>query len=319
LIRAASFPFLCVSMLVAAPGPAVAAPEPAVAAEKAAAAHEVEQAISAAVLPPANILPGWSLAEAWRRFEAEDLWRHIDGAADQYLSFGCRSLDAAYYREEGTDAEIAVEIYTMADALGSFGLYMLERSSTGPRLPLGGQGYRSGGDLAFFGGTSYVKLRAYPDDEPRRTASLRVADWIAANALAARAFPPELQAFPRERLIEDSFGFVPRGALGLAGLERALTARYRKDDAELTLHWTRGTDADSAQVLFARLGSSIERRGVGRLRPIRIADADGWTAEMKYQGPVMVAHRGRDIILASGSADTVWMAISIERLLSNLR
>jgi hypothetical protein len=273
---------------------------------------------AAGILPPPGALPGWQLTAEPIHFPGGELWRHINGAAEQYLSYGCDSLLVGYYGREGSESEIAVEIYRMNDELGSFGIYTLERPSEGPFLKMGAQGYQRGGDLNFFGGIYYVKLRAYPEEEAEREAVRALAGIMARKHLSGSSFPNALSLFPRENLVAGSFGLVPRSILGLRGLSHAFVARYQHQDEEMLLHLAREPDPERAQEAFATVQESLRKRSTADLQEITIGGGKGVRGEMKYHGPVLLLRRGNDVVLAVGDSEREWVRGSISLLLTNL-
>jgi hypothetical protein len=283
------------------------------------------------LLPRGEEIPGWRLAEEPATFPADDLWRHIDGAAEQYLGFGCTALAVGYYRpgapgEAGTEAgkaaaeapEITVEVYQTKDPRGSFGLYALERSAAGPFLALGAEGYQAGGEVIFFGGPFYIKVRAYPEGETANAAALALARAIAAAQLAQSTFPDELKLFPREPLSPAEFGFVPQSVLGLSSMRDAFLARYHGGEDELALYFARPGGAAAAREMFAAMGRELTARGVHPPVEAAVAGAKGLRGELKYHGPVLLLLREGDLILATGALDTVWGRPVVEALVANL-
>ncbi len=260
----------------------------------------------------------WRLAPEPQEFSAADLWKEIDGAAEQYLSYGCTRLTAGYYRLPVGDSEIAAEIYALRDDLGSFGLYALERPAKGPRLAIGTEGYQAAGDLNFFCGSHYVKLRAFPDGSAEQEAARRIAQAIARDHLSGCTYPRELDLFPREKLISDSFGFLPEGVFGLGGVERLLTARYRDTAGEMTLGVARNADEAAAAEALAVLCEALGKRSLAALRDTVVAAHAGVRGELKHHGPVVVVRQGADIMLAAGAVDELWATPILVRVLENL-
>ncbi len=271
-----------------------------------------------ALMPPSGTLPGWITTEGPAQFTADDLWRHINGAAEQYLKFGCESLAVRYYTLEGTESEIALEIYEMADELGSFGIYALERPHEGPFLALGAQGYQSGSELNFYGGEFYIKLRTYPDGDGERQAARELAQMMADAHLADCMFPETLSRFPRGDLQETSLGLVPRAVLGLTGLRNAFSATYRRDENELILYLARESSGEAADEAFAALQASVEKRSQDPLQPVTLGSLQGHQADVKYHGPVLILRRGADILIAKGAFESDWGVGILSRLLENL-
>ncbi len=260
-------------------------------------------ALAGASLPASFSVPGWLAAGESRALPSGELWQQINGAAEQYVTFGCSLLAIGDYRRETSEAELTVEIYEFADELGSFGLYALERPLRGPYLEVGVQGYQSGGDLNFLCGRRYFKLRIYPEGEDEIEALHQFAREIAAQHCAGAAFPRELGIFPAEGLIPDSFGFIPRAALGLKGFDRALSAKYRHAGGDVTLYVVRGLGSEAAATTEAAVHAALAQRSAGTLEEVRIAGAFGVRGELKYHGPVLLLRAGHDLLLAAGAID----------------
>ncbi|MFC1572346.1 DUF6599 family protein [Candidatus Eisenbacteria bacterium] len=270
------------------------------------------------MLPSDDAVPGWRLLEEPKHFTAEDLWKHINGAAEQYLSFGCTGVAVGYYGREGSEAEISVEIYDMNGGLGSFGLYTQEKPSEGPRLAIGAEGYQAGGDLNFFGGSYYVKMQAYPDDEKEQEATRKLASVVAGTHLANSQFPAELLLFPADSLVSNSFHVIPEAVMGMRGLTSAIVATYRSHNMEMTLHLSRGEDKKSAKSMYTSMRESIAKRTKTQAESIKVDRAEGVRTELKYHGPVILLRAGSDVILASGAVDEPWVHETVSKLLVNI-
>jgi hypothetical protein len=141
---------------------------------------------------------------------------------------------------------------------------------------------------------------------------------IAAKGLAGSTFPPELEVFPRDGLVEHSIGFVPEAILGLKGLSRALTARYAAEGGELTLHLTREADEQAALAAFAQVKESLAKRSKAPLEEVSVAGAAGIRGELKYQGPVQLLRQGRALILLSGHQGQELVDATVTALLAKL-
>jgi hypothetical protein len=268
------------------------------------------------LLPRGEAVPGWRLAEEPSTYPADDLWRHIDGAAEQYLSFGCTELAVGYYRRNAD--EIAIEVYRTRDARGSFGLYALERSTSEPLPGLGAEGYASGGEVICFGGPYYIKVRAYPENDATRAAALALARVIAAAHLGGSAFPAELGLFPRAPIAPAALEFVPQSVLGLSSMRDALLARYRHDAGELSLYLARPGGAEAAEAMHAALQRELAARGVRPPEETAVAGGRGLRGELKYHGPVLLLRRGGDLILAVGALDADWARALVDSLAARL-
>ncbi len=77
------------------------------------------------VFPAALLAEGWQVegrVESWGR---DDLYQKINGAAEQFLRHGFRSLDeVTLVRDQN---RLSVELYDQGDAAGAFGIFGVER------------------------------------------------------------------------------------------------------------------------------------------------------------------------------------------------
>jgi len=169
---------------------------------------------------------GWTAAEPPQVFLPDTLYEYINGAAENYLSYGFVELALGQYG--GPDgAEMTVEIYDMGTPENAFGVYGSERYPDSRFLPLGGQGYIEEGVLNYFAGRFYVKLLAYPAGEGTEAALHAFADGVLRGIPDPGGFPLPVLAFPKAGLVENSEKFILRDFLGLAFLTRGTVASYR--------------------------------------------------------------------------------------------
>src|SRR4030065_1838222 len=68
-------------------------------------------------------LKGWSLTEPPATFLPGTLFEYIDGAAENYLSYGFRELIVGNYKKGKSTASLTVEVYDMGDDLRAYGVY----------------------------------------------------------------------------------------------------------------------------------------------------------------------------------------------------
>jgi hypothetical protein len=113
---------------------------------------------------PRALLPElaeWTLAEAPSAYLPATLFEYIDGAAENYLSYGFRELIVGNYKKGKSTASLTVEVYDMGDDLRAYGVYSSERYPESRFLKIGGQGYFEDGTLNFTAGRFYVKLLCF--------------------------------------------------------------------------------------------------------------------------------------------------------------
>ena len=269
------------------------------------------------LLPRPGELPGWGLSGQVLSYPAEDLWKHINGAAEQYLSYGCESLTVGYYKKEESETEITVEIYKMKDPLHGFGIYTAQKPDEGSFLTVGTQGYAEEGSLNFFEGAYYLRLQVYPDDEAGKKGVRRCAEVIAGKIVSTEGFPSIFDRFPREGLVENSFGYEPSGVLGTKGLPGAYTAGYRLGERNVTLYLIRGDDPGAAGRALSLLRKSVEKRGA---EPIGTAPegAEGFVARDRYYGLLTALRSGENVVVVKGAEEKGWAEKKALELLGGL-
>ena len=287
------------------------------------------------LLPRGEAIPGWRLKEEPEVFPADEMWRQIDGAAEQYIDYGCLALAVGYYGrstnensavagepaeshasssdaadaaspESAESSEIVVEVYETSEPRGSFGLYALERPADAKVLTIGAQGVQTSGEVLLFGDRFYIKMRAYPESDDNAAALLLLAHAIADRPLSGSAFPAEIARFPHEPAAPKEYGFVPKSILGLSAMPAAFFAQYSGEGGALTLYLARLADPASAANMFAKARREIENRSGRAPEELAIDDAQGIRADLKYQGSLLLLLQESEIMLASGAIDEEW-------------
>ncbi len=175
--------------------------------------------------PSLPVVKGWTAAGSGLVYGPANLYEHIDGAAEAYLSYRFRSLRVGEYAG-GNGASVVVEIYRHESAVQAFGIYSRERPDGGSFLKIGAEGYLEPPVLNFVRGDAYVKINAYQLGD--RTAEvLRTFATTTATALGGESeLPPELGLFPEEGKKPHSERFVGEDFLGYEFLRSAFTADY---------------------------------------------------------------------------------------------
>ncbi len=83
-----------------------------------------------APLAPQAFGNGWRAASPMRRFVEQDLFNHIDGAAELWLEMGFR--EAVVQRYSAADDVLELEIYEMDSATAARGMYLRLRGAGAP-------------------------------------------------------------------------------------------------------------------------------------------------------------------------------------------
>ena len=213
--------------------------------------------IPGAVLP-SRLSGDFSLATSPERYNPNDLWKKIDGAADLFLSYGFRELLAgAFARSAATLPELEVSLYEMGSDLNAMGVYLQEKSEDGEPTAVGWEGYKAGASLFFHKGPYYVKIIDLSKDGSLGALAGEVARHIDGAIRVPRQSVPEMKVFPPEGLVANSVLYVHRDALGHGFLQRVFQANYTVAGKTATLFYCRQKGADQLLAKYRDYGKEF--------------------------------------------------------------
>ena len=185
--------------------------------------------LTAFLLVPASAfdfpeIRGWQRSDETERYDPENLFEYINGAAESYLASGFEELEVAEYRSG--EASVLIEMYRHASTADAFGIYSQERPGEGTFLDIGYQSYISGDIFCMVAGAYYIKLIGNRLDTDPAPVLENFARKVAARIPDAEKGPEMLQVFPADSLISGSERYVARNFLGYAFFRGAFTADY---------------------------------------------------------------------------------------------
>jgi ferredoxin len=129
------------------------------------------RAAEASPFPASGEVAGWTRSARIRTFQAEDLWKYIDGAADRYVDAGViRTLTAEYRFQDRVDAN--VDVYMMKSAEGAAKVLEAEPAMGSTPLAVGDAGRLYKGSVTFRKGTYFVRLVAMAECPPEALSAL---------------------------------------------------------------------------------------------------------------------------------------------------
>ncbi len=216
-------------------------------------------------------LGGWQRDLEIQTYTPENLFEAINGAADLFLAYGFKELQAAEYRDR-RKASVFVEIYAHGNPLQAFGIYSQERSPRAQYFAAGAQAYLDG-DAGFAGllkGSHYVRIFGQnlgPEkDEILREFVLKTAEILPGEA----KLPELLGVFPNEGKLENSELYIDRNVLGYAFLKAGFTAEYEVKGHKFRLFILDGQDRAGARAMvseyLAGLGQKLKDVPSGTLK-----------------------------------------------------
>jgi hypothetical protein len=215
-------------------------------------------AVTAGDLIPLTLAGGFSLAGRLERYVPADLWKKIDGAADLFISYGFRELQAADFVRAGSKLpEIEVSVYNMGSDLNALGVYLQEKPEGAEKVGVGWEGYKSGEGLFFHKGFYYVKIIDLSNDSSLGAVSGEVARKIDGAINVQRQRVAEMEVFPAEAMVADSILYEHRDALGHGFLQRVFKANYTVGGKTATLFYCRNKDAEQLLAKYRDYGKEF--------------------------------------------------------------
>ena len=157
------------------------------------------------ILP--DSISGWQKTED-KIFNRENLYRHINGGAELYLSYGFRSLFSRTYNYPG-QPELIVEVFDMETSANAYGVFAHTRESMDMLYDSTfGQGSQYIEGLLLFWKDHYlVSLLASPETELSRQAIFGLAEKIDQAIPRSGALPALLSLLPPGGLIQSSIRY----------------------------------------------------------------------------------------------------------------
>lgn len=130
--------------------------------------------------PATGAVAGWEKVDDTRVFEANDLWRYIDGDSEQYLKAGVVSTSTSDYKYRG-QLEAVVDVYTMGDSAGARTMFESGDTSQGKKVRVGDAGIAYEQSVIFRKGPYLVRIVAYEDEPDAQQALIALAHGVEAR------------------------------------------------------------------------------------------------------------------------------------------
>jgi hypothetical protein len=190
-------------------------------------------------------LPGYKKITSYPVYTPDNLFDFIDGAADNYLSYGFEEMTVVEY-EKGKNT-VKLEIYRHRDNTNAFGIYSSERSPRFQFLNIGAQGYKADGVLNFLKGRYYVKI--WTNSTSSKTVqileplALRVADALSGGS----ELPKTLTDFPEGGRRRNEETYISSGVLGHDYLKGAFKAVYENGEQLFSVYIIDGKSDDETR------------------------------------------------------------------------
>jgi hypothetical protein len=236
-------------------------------------------------------LQGYRKNTSFPVYTKDNLKEFNKSFAEVCLSYGFINLNIAEYKKGKN--EIRIEIYQLSDNVLAFGIYSLDRSGSFRFLNLGSQGYTTDGNIAFFKGHYYVRIRTVPGNEKNlqmsESLALRVANMLPGNT----EMPVALSRYPESgrRINEETF--INENVLGHKFLSGAFKAVYEVGPDNFSVYlFEKQSPADTWKTAEAYLNQSGEDASESENGKFVLTD--------RYNGTIFLAWAGKTMVIISG-------------------
>jgi len=254
-------------------------------------------------------LDGWTRDGAVAAFQPDNLYEHINGAAENFLAYGFQRLAVQNYTDK-QKRSLSAEIYFHGSPENAFGIYGSEKPLAGDYLAIGGQGYYEEGVLNFFSGAYYVKLNGFDLGADGRATLQGLAERIAAAIPGTSRLPETLSAFPAPGRVAHSERYIASNFLGHDFLLPAFTADYVLDGEKFQLFIMKADSEETARAALQRYAALDKGLPGEKIQP------GSMTINDPYNGPIQLWWRGAYIWGLNGQTSAA--AKSLEALGRNL-
>jgi hypothetical protein len=254
-------------------------------------------------------LNGWKSDGKVQVFNKDNLYEHIDGAAEFYLSYGFESLQVASWKSDGS--ELTVEVYDHGDPLHAYGIYSIERSAKAETSPIGLEGYSDATTLNFVTGKFYVKINSMQPDKVAGFSLKSFASEFSKTLCTNPEYPKVIGLFPKENLQPNTCQYIPTEFMGLGFLGSAVRAKYSLNGAEVTLFIIERADRAEVEKMVLKYISYADAKIE------KVAEGD-FLLKDPFNGTVCLRWKGNYLLGASGFSDQKTVTSSLDQISGKL-
>ena len=242
-------------------------------------------------------IAGWQKKGAVETYVPDNLYKYIDGAAENFLNYEFKQLAVQNYANAQGQA-LSAEIYFHGFPENAFGIYSSEKPVGGKYFELGSQGYAEGGILNFICSSYYVKLSGFELGQDGQKILTALGRALVGKIDTKAALPKILQAFPEAGKIANSERFILNNFLGHDFLHKAYVADYQVKGQNFQLFIISATTEDEARAMLEKYVTLDKINTVPLIKPGTLTIND------PYNGPIRLLWRGTFICGCSGQNDS---------------
>lgn len=231
-------------------------------------------------LPVNQDIAGFRRVGEVRRYTKENLYEHVDGHAEYFISAGFQGLTVTEYVSAGskaTQAEIQTEVFDMGRPIQSFGVLVDESGENPAPVLVGTMGYKTSGGVNFIKGRYYVKISAFSTNTPVINFAKAFAGTISPGQDSFRIFSkfPDIGKVVKTR-------FAKEGYRGLDFLHNVIEREYSTGNGKIKVALMADSKLETGRLLssfsdyFGKSGMRYEKTEKGGTDVYKVMD--------KYEG-----------------------------------
>ncbi len=215
-----------------------------------------------------------------RRYTKENLYEHVDGHAEYFISAGFQGLMVTDYISAGSmakEAEIQAEVYDMGKSIQAFGVLVDESGESPLPVSVGKMGYKTSGGVNYIKGRYYVKISAFSPKTPVLKFAKAFSDTLSTGKDSFQIFSkfPDIGKAVRTR-------FAKEGYRGLDFLHNVIEREYSIGSGEIKVALMANSEHEARSLLssyldyFGKSGVRYEKTERGGKEVYKVMD--------KYEG-----------------------------------
>ena len=204
------------------------------------------------IVPTSQEIAGFRQFGQARRYTKENLYEHVDGHAEYFISAGFAGLTVTEYITSGsgvTQAEIQTEIFDMGKNIQAFGVLADESGENAAPVSVGAMGFKTSGGVNFIKGRYYVKIMAFSPRTPVLKFAKGFADTLSP---AEKGSFQVFSKFPNLGKIEKT-RFVKESYRGLDFLHNVIEREYSTGDKKIKVALVTGSGQEMKSLLSSFL------------------------------------------------------------------
>ncbi len=144
---------------------------------------------------------GWKISGQDKMHNEENLYEHINGGAELFISYGFNAALTRVYTKGG-EAEISVDIFDMKEPKNAFGVFSHSREGIDNSIGQGCQIYEDA--VLFWKNKYYVSISSFKSLENTQPVLIKMANYISETIGSDGSLPEVLSKLPGDELIEQS-------------------------------------------------------------------------------------------------------------------